>query len=123
MTGIIYVICVIYVIFDIFDMYGALTYTIGIDVYMGVKRSVRISGMQLIILDFQKYCVCGQKMKYPVVGYFLCIFQNFLCIFFYFRGSTSLPPRNLKFSMVLIIPHRNGISLSANTYLTFAFFV
>ena len=42
------------------------------------------------------------------------IFQNFLCIFFESRGSTSWPPRNMKFSLLLIIPYRNGIRLSAN---------
>ena len=45
------VIFVIYVIYDIHDIYGALTYTICMYVNMGVKRSVRTSGMQPTILD------------------------------------------------------------------------
>ena len=47
---------VIYVIYDIYEMYGALTYTICMYVNMGVKRSVRTSGIQQIILNIlQKY--------------------------------------------------------------------
>ena len=47
---------VIEVINDIYDMYGALTYTICMNVNMGVKRSVRTSGMEPNILDIlQKY--------------------------------------------------------------------
>ena len=55
-----------YVIYDIFDMYGALTYAICMYVNMGVKRSVRTSGMQPTILDILQNCVYGQKLKYPV---------------------------------------------------------
>ena len=45
---VIYIIYVIYDIYDINDMYGALTYNICMYVNnnMGVKRSVRTSGMQ-----------------------------------------------------------------------------
>ena len=94
----------------------------GMHIYfnMGVKRSVRASGMQPTIFDILHNCVKGQKRKYPVSVFFFCIFQN--CIFLGSRGSSSRPPRNLKFSVILIIPHRNGISLSANSYLPFAFF-
>ena len=46
MPDVMYVIYVKYVIYDIFDMYGGLTYTICMYVKMGVKRSVRTSGMQ-----------------------------------------------------------------------------
>ena len=45
---------VIYVIYDIYDMYGALTYTICMYVNMGVRRSVRTSGMQPAILNISK---------------------------------------------------------------------
>ena len=48
---------VLYVIYDIYDMYGALTYTICMYVNMGVKRSVRTSGMQPAILDILQKCV------------------------------------------------------------------
>ena len=34
-----------YDIYDIYDMYGAMTYTICMYVNMGVKRSIRTSGM------------------------------------------------------------------------------
>ena len=97
--------------------------TSGIHIYfnMGVKRSGRTSGVQPTILDIKKNCVQGQKLKYPVSWFFLCIFENFFCIICQFRGSTSRPPRNLKFLVFLSIPHRNGISLSANSYLTFVF--
>ena len=57
---------VIYVIYDIYDMYGALTYTICIYVNMGVKRSIRTSGMQPTILDILQKCIYGQKLKYPI---------------------------------------------------------
>ena len=57
---------VIYVIYDKYDMYGALTYTICMYVNMGLKRSVRTSGMQPTILDFLHKCVLGQKLKYPI---------------------------------------------------------
>ena len=45
------VIYVKYVKYDIYDMYGALTYTICMYVNMGVKRSVRTSGLQPTILN------------------------------------------------------------------------
>ena len=88
----------------------------GMHIYfnMGVKRSVRTAGMQQTFLDILQNCFEGQKLKYSVSWFFLCIFQNFLYIFFESRGSTSRPPRNLKLLVCLIIPHRNGISLSAN---------
>ena len=38
-----------------------------------------------------------------------------------FRGSSSLPPKNLKFWVHLSIPYKNGTSLSANLNMTFAF--
>ena len=56
---------VIYVKYDIFDMYGALTYTICMYVNMGVKRRVRTSGMQPIIVDIL------QILEKYVVGIFL----------------------------------------------------
>ena len=44
------------VIYEIYDMYGALTYTICMYVNMGVKRRVRTSVMQPIVLNIlQKY--------------------------------------------------------------------
>ena len=51
MPDVMFVIYVKYGIYDIFDMYGALTYTICMYVNMGVKRSVRTSGMQPTILN------------------------------------------------------------------------
>ena len=51
------VINVIYVIYDIYDMYGALTQTVCMNVNMGVKRSVRTSGMQPYNSDILKKCV------------------------------------------------------------------
>ena len=60
----------------------------------------------------QKYCT----------RYLYCIFQNFLCIFCKSRGSTSRPPRTLKFLVLLSIPHRNGISFSANSFLKINYF-
>ena len=68
MPDVMYVIYVKYVIYDIFDMYGALTYTICMYVIIGVKRSVKTSGVQpTTILDILQNCVYGQKLKYPVV--------------------------------------------------------
>ena len=59
---------VIFVIHIIYDMYGALTYTICTCMYvnMGVKRSVRTSGMQPTIVYIPQKCVKGQKLKYPL---------------------------------------------------------
>ena len=54
MTDVIYV---LYVINDIYDMHGAQTYTICIYVNMGVKRSVRISGIQPTILVILQNCI------------------------------------------------------------------
>ena len=45
-----------YVIYDIYDIYGAMTYAICMYVKMGVKRSVRTSGMQPTILDIPYNC-------------------------------------------------------------------
>ena len=45
---------VIYVIYDIYNtyyMYGDLTYTICSNLNIGVKRSVRTSGMQPTMMD------------------------------------------------------------------------
>ena len=56
MIDVMYVIYVIYDIYDINDMYGALTYTICMYVNMGVKRSVRTSGMQPTILYILHNC-------------------------------------------------------------------
>ena len=52
--------------YDIYDMYGALTYTICMYVNMGVKRSLRTSGMQPIILNIQQIYLFSQKLKYPI---------------------------------------------------------
>ena len=41
----IYVIYDTYDIYDIYDIYGSLTYEICMDVNMGVKRSIRSSGI------------------------------------------------------------------------------
>ena len=49
---------VIYVIYDIYNMYGALTYTKCMYVNMGVKRSVRTSGMQPTILGSKTEISC-----------------------------------------------------------------
>ena len=49
-------------------MYGALTYTICMYVNMGVKRSVRTSGMQPTILDILQKCVLGPEIE---ISYFL----------------------------------------------------
>ena len=51
-----YVIYDISDIFDMYDMYGAMTNTICMYVNIGVKRSVRTSGMQPTVLDFLKQC-------------------------------------------------------------------
>ena len=103
------------------DMICALINTIWIYVNMGVKRSVRTSGIRPTILDILQNCVLGLKLKYPVSWFFLCIFQHFLCIFWESRGNTSRPPRNLKFWVLLSIPHMTGISLWANSYLNVVF--
>ena len=47
----IYVIYTFYDIYDISDMYGALSYTKCMYVDIGVKRSIRTSGMQPTIVD------------------------------------------------------------------------
>ena len=46
-------------------MYGAMTHTIFMYVNMGVKRSVRTSGMQPTNLNILQDCVWGQRLKYP----------------------------------------------------------
>ena len=51
MPDVTYVIYVIYDKYDIFDMYGAMTNTICMYVNIGVKISVRTSGMQQTILN------------------------------------------------------------------------
>ena len=51
---------VIYVIYDIYDMNGALTYIICMYVNMGVKRSIRTSGMQQTILKINIY-ICQRE--------------------------------------------------------------
>ena len=64
-----------------------LAFDTHIYVNMGVKRSVRTSGTQPTILNILKNCLQGPKLEYPVSWFFLCIFQNFLCIFCESRGS------------------------------------
>ena len=57
-----------YVIYDIYDIYDILCHTpyaICMYVNIGVKRSVKTSGTQPIILNILQNCVYGQKMKYP----------------------------------------------------------
>ena len=95
-----------------------LEFDICVYVNIGVKRSGRTSRMQPTILNILQNHFEGYKQKYPVTWFFLCIFQDFLCIFWESRSSTSCPPRNLKSLVLLSIPHRNGISLLANSYLT-----
>ena len=56
----------IYVIYDIYDMHSALTYTICMYVNMGVKRSVRTSGMQPTLVDIIQKCVKDQTLKFSV---------------------------------------------------------
>ena len=56
MPDVVYVIYVIYDIYDIYDINGALTYIICMYVNMGVKRSVRTSGMQPTIIDIPTNC-------------------------------------------------------------------
>ena len=56
---------VIYVICDTYDMYGAMTNTICMYVDIGVKRSVRTSGMQPTIVEIPQNSFYGQKLKYP----------------------------------------------------------
>ena len=58
-----------------------MAFDIYIYVNMGVKRSVRTSGIQPTIVDIPQNCFKGQKLKYPDPNIFLCIFQNLLCIF------------------------------------------
>ena len=43
--------------------------------------------MQPSILYILQSCVQGQKLKYPDSSFFLCIFQNFLCIFIVLEGD------------------------------------
>ena len=61
------------------------TWHLAYDIYkyvnMGLKRSVRASGIQPTILNILQNYFYGQKLKYPDSSYFLCIFKNFLCIF------------------------------------------
>ena len=76
-----------------------MTYDIKHNMYVnrGVKRSVRTSGMQPTILDIPKHCFKGQKLKYPVYWFFLCIFHSFLCIFCVKKSLGRPPPMNLIF--------------------------
>ena len=85
----IYVIYNLYDIYDIYDMYGALSYTRCMYVDIGVKRSVRTSGMQPTIVDIPQNCFYGKKLKYVDSWFFLCIFHNFLCIFCDHFSNTS----------------------------------
>ena len=61
MPDVIYVMYDIYDIYDIYYMYVDLTYTICSNVNIGVKRSVRTSGMQPTMLDILNNCFQGQK--------------------------------------------------------------
>ena len=56
MPNVTYVTYVIYDKYDIFDMYGAMTNTICMYVNIGVKRSVRTSGMQPNIIYILHNC-------------------------------------------------------------------
>ena len=57
MPDVIYVLYVIYDIYNTYYMYGAMTNTTCMYVNIGVKRSVRTSGMQPTILDILQNCV------------------------------------------------------------------
>ena len=61
-------------------MYGALTYTICMYVNMGVKRSVKTSGMQPTIVDILQKCIEDQKLKYLVNLFFRISFVYFLIL-------------------------------------------
>ena len=103
------------VIYDIYDIWH-LTY---IYFNMGVKRSVRNSGMQPTILDILENCFQGQNMKYPVSGFFLCIFQNFLCIFHLAWGTPKSSNVQLKFFWVSNLIYSNGKTCLMNHKISF----
>ena len=86
MTEVIYA----YVIKDVYvinDMYVALTYTICMYVNIGVKGSVRTSGMQPTILDILQNCVYGQKLQYSFPDFSFVFFKN---SFVYFASSVLI---------------------------------
>ena len=72
-----------------------LAFDIYLYVNMGVKRSVKTSGMQPTILDIPNNCFKGQKLEYHIFWFFLCIFQNFLCIFWVKSSLERSPSLNL----------------------------
>ena len=78
-----------------------LAFDIHTYVNMGVKRSVRTSGMQPIILNILHKYLLGQKLKYPFFWFFLCIFKNFLCIFEVAWGTLNNSCKCLKFLLTL----------------------
>ena len=51
--------------------------------------------------DSLQKCVKGQ-LKYPVTRFFLCIFQNFLCIFLDSWETLKKLPRELRFFLVAL---------------------
>ena len=58
-------------------MYGALTYTICMYVNMGVKRSVRTSGVKPTILDILENFVSGPKIEIACFLIFPLYFLEF----------------------------------------------
>ena len=89
---------------------------------MGVKRSVRTSGMQPTILDILRNSLYGQKLIYPDSWFFLCIFQNFLCIFHCICAWWRLSLFTLIVKELAIDIQYNDIQPSNNYFFNFNFF-
>ena len=64
------------------------------------------------------------KIKYPVSVFFLCIFQNFLCIFWRKKLNPALPGESQRWALCFWKWEScvDGISLQANLNSTLVFF-
>ena len=89
---------------------------------MGVKRSVRTSGMQPTILDILKIVFRAKKLNILIPDFSFVFFRIF---FVYFASLEAAFPGNLeqiKLYRELSILYRNGLSLKANPFSNFQFF-
>ena len=88
--------------YDIYDMYGALTYTICMYVNIGVKRSVRTSGMQPTILHSYKnvFRAKNWNILFPDLS-----FVFFRISFVYFAWLSNI---QLNFLLVSNVIYSNG---------------
>ena len=71
----------------------------------GCQKNVRNAANHLI---YPIKLFLGPKMKYPVFGFFLCIFQNISCIFYLAWGTPKSSNIQLTFFVVSNLIYSNG---------------